>query len=600
MAAFLQVRRTAALAVLCAFASSVLWCQQPIVKKLPADVRALRAARNMPDPDLRLQALRAFLKDYPDSSSAPRAQGAILDVLLKHFPDRVDEIDALAHTLVKAEHKGYDRWNKQMYLADELAAAGVDLKVAESWILDTDRQMTEPHFNEAEWKAYRKYKADPPTREELHKHYVHIRSEVLLVRAHVELKEGHLPEAAALLDQSAPLEPLSDELHYLRGEIALQQHRSKDALQWFEQAQLLGELPEPMRGQMLALYRDEHQGSDAGLQEELDRQYASLYPAAFQPPAHTSASRSHTALLELFTGSGCGPCVAADLAVEALLQAYPRNEVVALAFDQHIPEPDPLANPASIARAEVFGVRSTPNMVLDGKPLPIYGGRRGDTAELYAKLSRAVDTQQSRRSAVALKLASDLATDGALHAIATVEVSAEDALRKTTAQETAPEETSQKDDEESAGSGKNAGGPSPEKTGAAAKPEAPPLPQLCLHFALVEDNVRYSGENGIRFHRMVVRSEQVADSLTLTPGAIGYAEARFDTASIAKTNAAYLESYAQANERFGPIQFLQHDAGMHPGHLALAAWVEDASTHRVLQAAWLPLAEHAKAGETAP
>src|SRR5580698_10838024 len=64
-------------------------------KQLPADQRAFKAARATMDPAKRLEAMRAFVHDYPKSTSrVSRAQNDILTILVNNFPERTEEIDA--------------------------------------------------------------------------------------------------------------------------------------------------------------------------------------------------------------------------------------------------------------------------------------------------------------------------------------------------------------------------------------------------------------------------------------------------------------------------------------------------------------------------
>ena len=90
---------------------------------------------------------------------------------------------------------------------------------------------------------------------------------------------------------------------------------------------------------------------------------------------------------------------------------------------------------------------------------------------------------------------------------------------------------------------------------------APAEPQLVVNFALVEDEIRYSGENGIRFHRMVVRAlAKPADSgFRVTAGDNFDLDASFDLAAISGALRTYLDDYEQHNDRFGKITFISKD-----------------------------------------
>ena len=84
--------------------------------------------------------------------------------------------------------------------------------------------------------------------------------------------------------------------------------------------------------------------------------------------------------MELFTGTQCGPCVAADVAFEALGRTYKPTELALIQYHMHIPGPDPMTNPADMARWKYYSklfpsdIRGTPTVIFNGKPKPGGGG----------------------------------------------------------------------------------------------------------------------------------------------------------------------------------------------------------------------------------
>ncbi len=82
------------------------------------------------------------------------------------------------------------------------------------------------------------------------------------------------------------------------------------------------------------------------------------------------------------------PCVAADVAFDAILKAYEPTELIGLQYHLHIPGPDPLTNTDSIARQSYYGelVRGTPSSLLNGRPSELDGGMMGDSEERYKEL----------------------------------------------------------------------------------------------------------------------------------------------------------------------------------------------------------------------
>ena len=541
--------------------------------QLPADRRAYKAATAIADPTQRLTALRDFTADFRDSKYFDRAQAEALRLLLQYFLLRTAEIVDQVHVNVQNAEKGLDRWRTESSVADQLAgagSAGVALPLAQKLAEDAYRNLTEDNFGKAMAKTFGQLEVPLPPPAEVLADFKSTRASTIDALAHVMLQQGKVQRASALLDESAAMQPLDAELHALRGEIAFGAHHEGEALSELEDASLLGELTPHQRETMLTLYRLAHGNSEAGLPTELDTRYVTLYPPTFQPASHASTNGGHTVLLELFTGSGCDPCVGADLAFDALLGSYSRQQVIALAFDQHVPRPDPLANPVSVARADWYNVTSTPNFVLDGRPLSIYGGPREGGESVYHSLGKLLDVQMARPSGVQLQLAATL-RDGVVNASATVHTDTEPLLQATSAKEDAPwpgDKLAQAN---------------------RSRAEAHQSPHLTVFVALVEDDVRYSGENGIRFHRMVVRDATAGDPVTL--GSAQTITAAFDPAEISLTLESYLSGYEKANDRYGEIHFLTKGTAMQPRSLALAAWVQDSSTHRVLQAVMVPVAD---------
>ena len=90
---------------------------------------------------------------------------------------------------------------------------------------------------------------------------------------------------------------------------------------------------------------------------------------------------------------------------------------------------------------------------------------------------------------------------------------------------------------------------------------------------------------------MVVRalSSDAAYGQPVKAGSTATLTAAFDTAKISRDLAAYLNGFEQTNETFGPVRFLSKDTTIQPSQLAVAAWVQDTRTHRVLQAAFARL-----------
>ena len=267
------------------------------------------------------------------------------------------------------------------------------------------------------------------------------------------------------------------------------------------------------------------------------------------------------------------------LPLDGVLAAYSRAEVVALSFDQHIPAPDPLANPDSVARGTQYDIRGTPTIALDGVITSAdWGGERKDSEKIYLDLSRMIDKQAAHPSGVHLALTVDRTPTGLLsaHAAVTLPGAAQLQEQLTPDPDPAPPATP-------------AATP---KVGQAQPAALPVKPRLTVNFALVEDDIRYAGENGIRFHRMVVRAlaAPAEEGLPVTEAPLN---ATFDLSAISQKLSSYLDAFEQGKEQgdnhFESVHFLSRDTRIEPGHLSIAAWVQDLVTHRVLQSAILPV-----------
>src|SRR5262249_7346341 len=164
-------------------------------------------------------------------------------------------------------------------------------------------------------------------------------------------------------------------------------------------------------------------------------------------------------LVELFTGAQCPPCVAADLAFDALARAYKPAEVVLLQYHLHIPGPDPLTNPASEARQAYYDadIEGTPSIFFNGKPGASGGGTVGDSEDKHGQYRNIIDSLLEKPAAARLQLTA--ARKGNK-----IDINAE------------------------------------------VIDVEKPAEQLRLRLALVEEQVRYVGGNTLRFHHHVVRA----------------------------------------------------------------------------------------------
>jgi hypothetical protein len=196
----------------------------------------------------------------------------------------------------------------------------------------------------------------------------------------------------------------------------------------------------------------------AKLDDQLDKEFLKeAVPFKTEPFAGRKGKSQRVAVVELFTGAQCPPCVSADIAFDAAAKVYKPTDVVLLQYHLHIPGPDALTNPSSEGRSEYYGdVEGTPTMYLNGKKTPAMGGFRQHGEDRFKKLQELIDPALETNAGSGLKL--DLKRQGdKIDIKATTE--------------------SVKADE-----------------------------KLKLRLVLVEEVVRYPGNNGQRLHHHVVRT----------------------------------------------------------------------------------------------
>jgi len=235
--------------------------------------------------------------------------------------------------------------------------------------------------------------------------------------------------------------------------------------------------------------------------------------------------------------------VGAGLAFDAAQERYTRQDFIWLNYHVHIPLPDPMVNPSTAARRTFYGVNSSPSYFFDGES---DGG--GGSAEMAKGLfDSKVDPKIQKHleappeAAIALKAT---ATGHTVKARATV-------------------------------------------SKVASKSE-----KLRLQIVLAEESVTFSGENGERFHPMVVRSLAVdakaAQGFAVAPGKGGSFEFTFDLAKAMADAKEGLSNY-ETKDRKGEYTFREKKHEIKNGLVAVA-FVQDEATKKVLQATFVKIA----------
>jgi hypothetical protein len=249
------------------------------------------------------------------------------------------------------------------------------------------------------------------------------------------------------------------------------------------------------------------------------------------------AKSDRAVLVELFTGAQCPPCVAADMAFDGLEKTYPPKEVVLLQYHLHIPGPDPLTNPDTMARMKYYGdqVEGTPTIFFNGKSEAGGGGFAPHAQAKYEEYRQVVEPLLEKPAAAKLTA---------------------EAVRK---------------------------GDKIYITATAAGVEKPGE-KVRLRLVLVEEWVRYRGGNGLPYHHRIVRDMPGGpQGLALTKDS-GKQAVTVDVAQVRNKLATYLEEFAK-NEGAFPGS----DRPLRLSDLRVVAFVQNDETKEVLQAVEAPI-----------
>jgi thiol-disulfide isomerase/thioredoxin len=301
-------------------------------------------------------------------------------------------------------------------------------------------------------------------------------------------------------------------------------------------------------------------GSEKNLDADIDRAFRTSFPNPLEPARWrpSPARTSRIVLSELFTGSACPPCVAADLALEAVMERYPSTDMATLVYHVHVPGPDPMTTAASVARKDYYKeyVLGVPTFIVDGALARLGGGPRDNAGITYGNYAQVIDAAMN-------------SAPGATLAIKTKDKDGTVSVTTSISNLAAPY--------------KDAKG-------------------LTLHVVLAEQELRFTGENGMRFHPLVVRAMAGGGTpgLPVTLDASGKLslEATFDLSKIPADVTSSLDAEIKkrrGNETAGNTPAVYKAEGhpyttVDPSKLIVVAFLQDADKH-VLQAVQTPLNE---------
>ena len=527
--------------------------QTPPEPELQADAKAYREASRITDADKKLAALDKLKSDFPNSSYVQIADEAILAALLKSKPDEQARIRKTADAIYKAAtvkdkeaSRGAtivstrNRESAAAQIAEQFLTADRFPKEADAWVRRSVDPMRQAIWISEQREAFAKRKQPIPSQEELVKRFNEVRATRLGTLGRAERKLGHDATAKKLLEESYAINKSNIAVAGALGEMARTAGDDAKALDYLIPVRLSGRASNPSNAALEDLYRKSHGGSLDGIDAMLDTEYRKRFPNPVHvQPYQPAEKRSDRVVLgEVFTGSGCPPCAAADLAFDAVMERFAHKDVAVVMYHQHIPRPDPMTTLETTARAKFYAVRGVPTFAVDGKDT-IGGGSRDMAGGVYDKLVKDVEKELETPAEAHLKV--DAALDG-----------------------------------------------NTVRAGASVEPVKGQ--DLRVQILLVEKELRFNGENGIRFHPMVVRAfgGEKGDGFPLEPAGGTFA-ATFDLDAVSKAIKDHLDDYEAKGHRGETFRFAEKKYQIDRGNLAVVVFVQDGKTKHVLQAAWVDL-----------
>jgi hypothetical protein len=271
----------------------------------------------------------------------------------------------------------------------------------------------------------------------------------------------------------------------------------------------------------------------AKLEVVADQEYLNKTPpfktAAF---AGRKGKSDRRVLVELFTGAQCPPCVAADVAFDALAKTYKPADVILLQYHLHVPRPDALSNAETEARQSYYDkdLEGTPTVFFNGQADAPNGGGIGESEEKYQEYRKVIDSLLEKPAKAQLKVR-------AVQKGNAIDIAAEVADLQQTGE------------------------------------------QVRLRLALVEEQVKYIGTNGMRFHHHVVRAMPGGPKGIALTDKAGKQTATVNLDDLRKDLAKHLDAAAKQ------APFPNAQRPMELKNLRVVAFIQDDKSKEVIQAA---------------
>ena len=519
---------------------------------------AFDEATKIKDLSQRLPALRKIQADYPKSTFLRQVNSVVLNILIG-LPDKRAEIGP-AFAQVVADAKAVYPADTQILLLSSPIARAIDLGITLDGADTAIAAALDAARNPKPAAAPAAAAGAAPTPNVAAVDRSAAPSTIatgleLLGRLHLAKGDNAAAEKEFL--EALKLDPAVKSAPVGLAKIAAAAKNDKLAVTYYLQAAAAGALKGDDEKAFHALYAKVN-GSEKNLDKDIDAAFLKLFPNPVEAEKwHASSSRtSRIVLAELFTGSGCPPCIAADYALDAAMERYSSADMATLVYHVHVPQPDPMTTAASTARKDYYKeyVLGVPTFIADGELVRLGGGGRDNTGATYGAYAPFIDNRMNVAPDATLGLKASL-KDGKVTvatAISNLAANYKDAK------------------------------------------------DLTVHVVLAEQELRFTGENGMRFHPLVVRAMAGGDKpgVPLTVDASGKAtiNTTFDLSTIPGDITSSLDAEIKkrrGNETAGSTPAVYKAEGhpyvtVDPSKLIVVAFVQDASKH-ILQAVQLPL-----------
>jgi hypothetical protein len=477
------------------------------------EYRLFMRARRIEDPIARITELERIKSDYPNSKYADLIQLAITNAKIE-LSTSLEEIIKLQSTKFQ-KAAGLNRlfmfYNAGLDILQHTRISQFDKKKVTQIIL--------LYADEAE-----KFAKNPEFLQKLPERQKPFIQKGLalcyLMISQAYLNEGSPQKAQEALDLYVENGGEKDNAFwYAQGVTFDQLGRTQEAFNSFFHAAVgnFEDSIERARGLYKKLY-----GNLEGFDSQLEARQRELpfHPSRFKP---TQEWRAKAVLAELFTGSECLPCVAADVGFDGLFEAYSQDHLVVLEYHLSIPRPDPLMNEATRARAYFYKVNSTPIVYIDGEKQLSGGGPLQRAKEKFDGYATEINARIYESPKVRLQVSAQRNGD---------EIRVNVSFDKEIA-------------------------------------------SADYNLALLEEEVKYAGENGIFFHKNVIR-----DFRTVLPKEIKKRDFVFNLLDAERNGAQRLSDY----EKEANFTFKEKHYTIDRSRLKVVFFVQERSTYKVYNA----------------